>query len=152
MRLTSIVLVAAVSIFVCCQGALADSDSKSISVPQHHVHTENNANRLLRVHQDEEERAGPQLVKSLSEKFSKKAAEKLTRSKSFNDFKKLDDVAYKENFHSATQALYQRIEKMGFNPDGMLKTMRKRGDVDLDLLAEYTRYWMRKYPTWTKNQ
>ncbi|KAL3670794.1 hypothetical protein V7S43_003980 [Phytophthora oleae] len=80
MRLTYIVLVAAASILACCEGASAVSDSKSLAVPQSHVQTENNGNRFLRVHQDaEEERAGPQLTKSLSEKFFTKTAAKLTR-------------------------------------------------------------------------
>ncbi|KAK1941255.1 hypothetical protein P3T76_007121 [Phytophthora citrophthora] len=89
MRLTFIVLVAVAFIFACCEGASAITDSSGVA--DRVQSRTNNNNRFLRVHQDaEEERAPPQLVKSLSEKFLTKAFSQLTRSKSLNQ---LDDVA-----------------------------------------------------------
>ncbi|KAK1935596.1 hypothetical protein P3T76_010291 [Phytophthora citrophthora] len=148
MRLASIVLVVAASIFACCEGASAVSDSKGLIAPLNNVQTENNGNRLLRVHQDEEERGGPQLSKSLSEKLFTNAAAKLTRSKSLNDLVKLDDVAHLKDILGKNDAIFLRIENKGFNPDGMLLRMKELGDIDLQLLKHYTKYWMAKYPNW----
>ncbi|KAL3670792.1 hypothetical protein V7S43_004064 [Phytophthora oleae] len=165
MRLTYIVLVAAASIFACCDGASAISDSKRLAVPQSHVQTENNNNRFLRVHQEvaddegeekDEERAGPQLTKSFSEKFFTTAAAKLTRSKSMSELSKLDDAAYAKALDGNNNALYQRIENMGFDPDGMFVKMKQlsgeSGIIDHQyrtLLDHYMIYWMAKYPRWT---
>ncbi|KAG1713087.1 hypothetical protein DVH05_000815 [Phytophthora capsici] len=149
MRLTSIAFVAAASIFVCFQEASAVSDSKG---PESRVQTANSDNRFLRIDQDEEERAGPQPSKSLLEKFtSKVTATKLKRSKAVADLTKLDDVVYLKATPGYNVPLFQRIEKMGFNPDGMLLKMRERGKIDQTLLKHYTNYWKGKYPTWTSN-
>ncbi|KAK1935624.1 hypothetical protein P3T76_010319 [Phytophthora citrophthora] len=173
MRLTYIVFVATAAILACCDG----SSAKRLAVPQSHVQTQLINNRSLRVHQeavdeedsdwegDDEERAAPQLTKSLSEKFLIKAAEKvsskLTRSKSLIDLSKLDDAYYIKALKTQDKTLlqrnddmYQRIEKMGFNPDGMLTRMKELdGDIISYefrvLLGQYKYYWMTKYPTWT---
>ncbi|KAG1691757.1 hypothetical protein DVH05_026132 [Phytophthora capsici] len=92
MRLTYITIVATAAILACCDGKSAVGDSKPLAVPQSHVQTGNNANRFLRVHDDEEERIGTQFITSLSDKFAS-AADKLTRSKSLNSISKVDDIA-----------------------------------------------------------
>ncbi|KAK1935615.1 hypothetical protein P3T76_010310 [Phytophthora citrophthora] len=174
MRLTYIVFVATAAILACCDG----SSAKRLAVPQSHVQTQLINNRSLRVHQDpavdeedgdwegdDEERAAPQLTKSLSEKFLIKAAEKvsskLTRSKSLIDLSKLDDSYYFKALKTQDKTLlqrnddmYQRIEKMGFNPDGMLTRMKEMDGKyisleNLVLLGQYKTYWKAKYPTWT---
>ncbi|KAK1935641.1 hypothetical protein P3T76_010336 [Phytophthora citrophthora] len=176
MRLTYVVLVATTAILACCDGASVVSNSKRLAVPQRHVQTESINNRFLRVHQEvvdeeeeeEEERNGPQLTKSLSEKFLNKAAEKvaarLTKSKSFNELSKLDDAYYtkaltgnEKYILDKNKVLFQRIEDMGYNPESMLTKMKQLEGNAIShqyntLLDHYTTYWMAKYPSWTANK
>ncbi|KAG1699997.1 hypothetical protein DVH05_012432 [Phytophthora capsici] len=140
MRLSYIVLVVVASVFAYCEGASSVSDSERLAVPQSRVQAEQNSNRFLRVHQDDEERAGV-------EKILTQSASKLKRTVSNVDEGGLISKLW--SIRKDNDALFHHIETvMRLDPDGMLLRMRDQGNIDLKLLKHFTKYWAEKYPDW----
>ncbi|KAL3662090.1 hypothetical protein V7S43_012895 [Phytophthora oleae] len=174
MRLSYIVLVAAVYIFACCDEVFAAKDSQDIAASVTHTDSLDvargidNGNRILRGRQEvaddesddeynteeeNEERALPKLDVA-AEKLMAKAAAKLTRSKSLVNLSKMDDTAFLRAVEGNNLFMFQRIEKMGFNPDKMFLKMKEIGkNAPLKysqklLLKHYSVFYKKQYPTW----